>query len=521
MSTWTGNPAAQRYSERMPQNTFPRSSGILLHPTSLPGPFGIGDLGPAAYRWVETLAAMKQRWWQILPLGPTGAGDSPYQSFSAFAGNINLLSPELLERDGLVSSSLWAGQSFPDDRVDYNRVSPFKQGLLRAAWDAFRGGRARQLQDDFTRYCATEKDWLDGYAVFMAIRESLGGAHLPDWPADLLRRDPVAVGAVEKPLAAEIQMHRFGQFLFDRQWSALRAFAAERGIGIIGDAPIFMSPDSSDVWMNPEQFLLDAERRPTVVAGVPPDYFAADGQHWGNPIYDWKKMAADGFQWWTARLKRNLKQVDLLRLDHFRGFVQAWHIPANESTARNGKWVDGPGVALFDHFRKALGGLPLIAEDLGVITPDVDAVRIACGLPGMKVIQFALDTPKNPYWPHNYEPLCVCYTGTHDNDTTNGWWATLDERSRGYLAGYLGRDVRDPAWDLIRMAWGSVAVIAIAPLQDVLSLGGDARMNRPGVGAGNWRWRFLPLQFTGELVQRLAGYTQLYNRLPAEVTPVR
>jgi 4-alpha-glucanotransferase len=500
----------------MPPSTLRRSSGILLHPTSLPGRFGIGDLGPAAYRWVETLAAMRQSWWQVLPLGPTAAGDSPYQSFSAFAGNINLLSPELLERDGLVSSLFWAGQNFPDDRVDFARVSSFKRSLLRAAWDAFRSGKSAHLKEDFTSYGEAESEWLDGYAVFMAIRESLGGADLIAWPRDLLHRDPVALAAVEKPLAAEIAMHRFGQFLFDRQWSALREFAAERKIGMIGDAPIFVAPDSADVWMHPELFLLDADRRPKVVAGVPPDYFAENGQHWGNPIYDWGRMSANGYAWWAARLKRGLEQVDLIRLDHFRGFVQAWHIPASETTAKNGKWVDGPGADLFIQLHKRLGDLPIIAEDLGLITPDVENVRLEFALPGMKVLQFAFDTPKNQYWPHNYEPLCVCYTGTHDNDTTNGWWATLDPKNRGYLAAYIGRRVEDPAWDMIRLAWGSVAAIAMAPIQDVLSLGGEARMNRPGVADDNWRWRFRPQQFNQELVDRLSGFTELYNRLPAE-----
>jgi 4-alpha-glucanotransferase len=504
------------YFEYMMHASLPRSSGILLHPTSLPGPFGIGDLGPSAYRWIETLAAMRQSWWQILPLSPIGDSASPYQSFSAFAGNIHLLSPELLERDGLVSSSFWAGQTFSNERVDYPRVTEFKKALLRTAWDSFRGGRASNLKSEFADYCEAEKSWLDGYATFMAIHESLGNTALADWPDDLLRRKPVALAAVEGPLASEIQMHRFGQFLFDRQWKAIREYAADRSIGIIGDAPIFVSPDSSDVWTNPDQFLLDATRRPSVVAGVPPDYFAAEGQHWGNPIYDWDRMAKDGYAWWVARLKRNLEQVDLIRLDHFRGFVQAWHIPAKETTAKNGKWVDGPGGALFEQLRKSLGGLPLIAEDLGLITPDVDAVRLEFALPGMKVLQFAFDTPKNQYWPHNYDPLCVCYTGTHDNDTTNGWWAALDEKNRGYLAAYIGRRVEDPAWDMIRLGWSSVATIAIAPLQDILSLGGDARMNRPGVADGNWGWRFRMDQFHAGLTSRLAGLTELYNRLPAE-----
>lgn len=501
----------------MSQPELSRSSGVLLHPTSLPGPFGIGDLGPAAYRWVETLAAMKQTWWQILPLGPTGAGDSPYQSYSAFAGNINLLSPELLEQDGLVSPALWAGKHFPDTHVDYAQVTPFKAALLRAAWDSFRGGKGTVSRDEFEAYCAAEKSWLDGYAVFMAIREALGGASLPDWPEDLLRRVPAAVAAVEQKQANEVQMHRFGQFLFDRQWAALRKYAAGRGIKVIGDAPIFVALDSADVWCNPDQFLLDPDRRPTVVAGVPPDYFAADGQHWGNPLYDWGRMAATGYKWWADRARRDLARVDLIRLDHFRGFRQAWHIPAAEKTAVKGKWVDGPGAAFFERLRTDLGGLPFIAEDLGVITPDVDALREQFALPGMKVIQFALDTPKNPYWPHNFtDRRCVCYTGTHDNDTAAGWWHNLDERTRGFLVAYVGHPVTDPAWELIRLTWGSVAEIAIAPLQDVLGLGGITRMNRPGVATGNWMWRVRQSDFPPAVIDRMRGVTQLYNRLPPE-----
>ena len=500
----------------MSSDPLSRSSGILLHPTSLPGPFGIGDLGPTAYRWVETLAAMKQSWWQVLPLGPTGAGDSPYQSYSAFAGSVNLLSPELLERDGLVSSSLWAGQAFPADRVDYAPVTHFKSGLLRAAWDGFRAGKGTRLRGEFDAYCSRERGWLPDYSAFMAIRDSLDGRGLLDWPDDLLRRVPAALAAVEQPLAAEIGMHRFGQFLFDRQWSALKRFAAERGVRLVGDAPIFVALDSADVWANPGEFLLDRNLRPTVVAGVPPDYFSADGQHWGNPLYDWGRMAANGFAWWAGRMRRGLEQVDYLRLDHFRGFQQAWHIPAGEKTAKGGKWVDGPGAKLFHSLHATLGRLPLIAEDLGLITPDVIALRDSLGLPGMKVLQFAVDTPKNLYWPHNFDPACVCYTGTHDNDTTNGWWAVLDSKNRHYVSEYIGRPVQDAAWDMIRLAWSSVAVLAIAPLQDVLSLGAEARMNRPGVAEGNWRWRVRPEQFHRGLADRLAGLTELYNRLPAE-----
>jgi 4-alpha-glucanotransferase len=491
---------------------IPRSSGILLHPTSLPGPFGIGDLGPVAYRWVETLAAMKQSWWQVLPLGPTGDGDSPYQSFSAFAGSVNLLSPELLEKDGLIKSELWAGEEFPIDQVDYAHVTSFKSKLLRSAWNAFRGGTAAHLSAEFEEYCKTQASWLDDYARFVAIREAFGGKPLLEWPRDVSARNPVALGELDKKLAEEIRMHKFGQYLFDRQWRAIKTFAAQKGIRIIGDAPIFVALDSSDVWAHPDEFLLDGEGRPTVVAGVPPDYFSADGQHWGNPIYNWVRMETTGFAWWCARVRRQLEQVDLIRLDHFRGFCQAWHIPAGEKTARAGKWVDGPGLKLFDTLRSALGKLPFIAEDLGVITPDVVALRTSLGLPGMRVIQFALDGPSNLYWPHNYEPNTVCYTGTHDNDTVNGWYATLNDRDRNYLAQTLGKPIGDPALDLVGAAWASVAVIAAAPLQDVLSLGGEARMNRPGVPTGNWRWRFRLDQFRPEAITRLGELTVTYNR---------
>ena len=298
---------------------------------------------------------------------------------------------------------------------------------------------------------------------------------------------------------------------------ALKKFAAARGVRVIGDAPIFVALDSADVWANPDQFLLDADRQPTVVAGVPPDYFAADGQHWGNPNYDWARMEATGFAWWCARVRRQLEQVDLLRLDHFRGFCQAWHIPAAEKTARVGKWVDGPGIKLFERLRTAQGGLPIIAEDLGLITPDVIALRDALGLPGMRVIQFALEGPTNPHWPHNFVPNCACYTGTHDNDTVNGWYAKLNERDRNYLAQTLGKEGGDAAWELIRAAWASVSVLAVVPLQDVLSMGSEARMNKPGVATGNWRWRFRLDQFRPDAIGRVAELTTLFNRVPSEV----
>ena len=499
-----------------------RSSGVLLHPTSLPGPFGIGDLGPEAYRWVEALASARQTWWQILPLGPTGAGNSPYQSFSAFAGNVNLLSPEHLVRDGLLSRQFLGRAAFPDGWVDYDRVAAFKRAMLREAWDHFRGGKGPAgLTEEFEQYRKTESSWLDDYALFTAVREFVGGASLANWPAEIRQRDPKALAALEDRLSADVMMTRFGQFLFDRQWAALRAFAREKRVKILGDAPIFVSGDSSDVWANPDQFLLDAHGQPTAVAGVPPDYFSPTGQHWGNPLYDWDRMAATGYAWWAARLRRQFAQVDFIRLDHFRGFAAAWHIPAGEKTAINGRWVPGPGRKFFDRLAADLGSLPVLAEDLGVITKDVDDLRIGLGLPGMRVLQFMLGSPDNPYWPHNFETNTAVYTGTHDNDTSNGWYAKLDDGQRWQLGEYLGRAVPSAAWELIRLAWSSVAVLAIAPAQDLLDLGGDCRMNTPGVAAGNWGWRIAPQQWKPDAIQRLATLTYIYDRDPNVARPAK
>ncbi len=496
-----------------------RSSGILLHPSSLPGPFGIGDLGPVAHRWVDTLAAAKQSWWQVLPLGPTGLGDSPYMSFSAFAGNINLLSPELLEKEGLVTNAPWAGLSFPDHEIDYPKVAAFKGELLKTAWEGFRIGKAAGLRPLFDTYCKDESNWLDDYALFQAIRGKLENAERSRWPKEILTRQPVALASLLKELEADVMRHKFGQFLFDLQWAALKAYAKEKGIGIIGDVPIFVAGDSADVWANPTQFLLKADGTQTVQAGVPPDYFSEDGQLWGNPIYNWEAMKKDKFRWWVARLKRTLSQVDLVRLDHFRGFAQAWHVPVGDKTAKGGKWVDGAGEKLFQTVKTALGGLPFIAEDLGLITPDVVALRTGFDLPGMRVIQFAVGDPKNPYQPHNYEPATVVYTGTHDNDTTVGWYAGLSDQDKNFWTEYLGRPISwTRLWSSFASAWvPSVAVLAIAPLQDVLGLGTEARMNMPGLAEGNWQWRFRPEQFKPGMIERLAELTVRYRRVsPAQ-----
>jgi 4-alpha-glucanotransferase len=497
-----------------------RASGILLHPTSLPGPYGIGDVGPAAFRWVDILARAKQSWWQVLPLGPTGYGDSPYQCFSAFAGNIYLLSPERLQKDGLLTASDLAGVSFADERVGYGRVIPFKLAMLHLAWQNFKAGRVPGMRSLFEQYREENRAWLADFALFMALKDAREGAPWQTWPRELQRTGIVNsfLDVTRQELADEIGLHEFGQFLFARQWSAVREYAHAHDIKIIGDAPIFVASDSADVWANPSLFLLDSAMSPKVVAGVPPDYFSPTGQLWGNPLYDWKAMRSANYAWWVARLRATLATVDLVRLDHFRGFMAAWHVPFGEHTAVNGRWVPGPGAELFTHLQAELKGLPLIAEDLGEITPDVFEVRDRFNLPGMKVLQFAFDKPSNPFLPHNYRtPNCVVYTGTHDNDTTRGWYAQIPDYERHYLHRYLSRDGSDIAWDLIRLAWSSSADLAVAPAQDVLDLGTDARMNLPGRPDHNWQWRLHADAFTDAIVSRLAELTELFGRVPEVV----
>jgi 4-alpha-glucanotransferase len=498
---------------------LPRGSGILLHPTSLAGPYGIGDLGPSAHAWIDTLVRANQTWWQMLPVGPTGFGESPYQSYSTFAGNLNLLSPDLLIRDGLLRADDVAGHGFPNDRVDYAAVEPFKLGLVRRAYAVYRGGSANHLRAAYDEFLHERRTWVGDYALFMAVKDAHGGRPWYEWPAGLRGREAGALASARHELADAVGLHLFGQFLFFRQWQGLRQYAREKGIRLIGDVPIFVAGDSADVWAYPEGYLLDADRRPRVVAGVPPDYFARTGQLWGNPHYDWDAMRRTGFAWWVARLRATLDLVDLVRLDHFRGFLAAWQVPAGELTAVNGRWVPGPGEELFAALEADLGGLPFIAEDLGEITPDVYALRDALGLPGMKVLQFAFDKPTNPFLPHNYTPNCVAYTGTHDNDTTRGWYATVPATERDYYRRYVARDGSDVAWDLIRLAWSSAADLAIAPLQDVLDLGTEARMNVPGTPGGNWRWRVPPGLPDGWALGRLIEMTEVYGRTPVARDP--
>jgi 4-alpha-glucanotransferase len=493
--------------------TSPRASGLLLHPTSLPGPYGIGDLGPAAYAWVDTLVRAGQKWWQVLPLGPTGYGDSPYQCFSAFAGNPYLVSPESLVQDGLIAASDLANLHFPEDRVDFGPVIQFKVALLGRAWERFKAGAATALKPELEDFCDEAGEWLDDFALFMALKDAHGGASWLSWELPLVRRDPQALDEARARLSDGIRQHQFRQFLFFKAWRALKAHANTQGVRLIGDIPIFVAIDSADVWAHPQIFQLDEKRQPAAVAGVPPDYFSKTGQLWGNPLYDWEALKATGYDWWVERFRAALGQVDLVRLDHFRGFEAYWRIPAGMPTAEVGEWTPGPGAELLVNLRDALGGLPLIAEDLGVITPAVEALRDDFHLPGMKILQFAFGgATEDRFLPHTYEHNCVVYTGTHDNDTTRGWYEAAAEAERDLFRRYAARDGIDVAWDFIRLAWSSVADLAMAPLQDVLSLGTQARMNLPGRPSGNWSWRFRAGALTPPMIARLAELTELYAR---------
>jgi 4-alpha-glucanotransferase len=494
---------------------FTRGSGILLHPTSLPGPWGIGDVGPEAHRFVDFVAEAGCALWQVLPLGPTGYGDSPYQCFSAFAGNPYLVSPDLLLEDGLVTREDLATPGFPEAAVDFGAVIPWKLAMLRRAYERFEAGGLPALRDAFARFRVEQRRWLDDYALFMAIKHSEGGRAWCDWPEPLRRREPAALEEAAARLADEVRREAFSQFLFFRQWSALRAHAAGRGVRIIGDVPIFVAYDSADVWAHPGLFFLDDAGRPTVVAGVPPDYFSETGQLWGNPLYRWSVHRAEGYAWWIERLAAVLAMVDIVRLDHFRGFAAYWEVPAGDATAERGRWVEGPGADFFRMVRKRLGELPLIAEDLGKITPDVLELRDTFELPGMVILQFAWWGTQSAYLPHRHRVHSVVYTGTHDNDTSRGWYASAPEHERDLLRRYLGRDGSDPATDLIRAAWASVAVFALAPMQDLLGLGGEARMNLPGRESGNWGWRIAPGAAGEGQALRLRELNRLYGRLAA------
>jgi 4-alpha-glucanotransferase len=491
---------------------FERASGILLHPTSLPGPYGIGDLGPAAYQWLDWLAGTGSRLWQVLPLGPTGFGDSPYQCFSAFAGNPYLISPELLLQQGLLGREDLAGMPDWDPlRVDFGRLYEWKPGLLIKAFRKFEADPG-QLRPAVEAFRAENALWLEDYALFMAVKESHGGGSWDVWPQELRERTPSALQAARSALAGSIRQHIFIQFLFDRQWQALHAYAQAKGVRIIGDVPIFVAYDSSDVWAHPDLFYLDETGRPSVVAGVPPDYFSPTGQLWGNPLYNWQVHRASGFSWWLERLRFTLKNIDILRIDHFRGFAGYWEIPGKARTAEHGRWVPGPGEDFFRAVEAGLGELPIIAEDLGEITPDVIALRDRFDLPGMKILQFAFSGPDNPFLPHRYGQNCIAYTGTHDNDTARGWYASAPMHEKDFARRYLRVDGQDIAWDLIRAIWASTASFALAPLQDFLDLGTEARMNFPSRLGDNWSWRMGEAALQPGLQEAIRELNHLYQR---------
>lgn len=497
--------------------SFSRSGGILLHPSSLPGPYGIGDIGPQAYQFVDWLASTGCKLWQVLPLGPTGYGDSPYQCFSAFAGNPYLISFDALIEDGFLRENDFADSpAFQPARVEYGQLIPWKLQILQTAFSRLPSA-PDQVREDFDRFRAENAAWLEDYALFMALKEANGGGPWSDWDEALRKREPSVMQRARSEYQSDILRHSFYQFLFFRQWHKLRAYASKRDIQIIGDIPIFIAYDSADAWANPELFFLDEKSLPTVVAGVPPDYFSVTGQLWGNPLYRWDVHKASGYAWWLERFRSVLNFVDIVRLDHFRGFAGYYEIPYGAPTAETGQWRTGPGKDFFSTVSREFSGsenstLPIIAEDLGVITPDVVALRDGFNLPGMKILQFGFTGADNAFLPHNYRTNCVAYTGTHDNDTAIGWLDSAPPEERTFALRYLHSDGSDFAWDLIREVWSSVAVYAIAPMQDVLSLGTEARMNYPSRLGGNWEWRMGADDMNEALAERLHEFNELYLR---------
>ena len=493
--------------------SFPRASGILLHPTSLPSRYGIGDLGPEAYRFIDFLHESGQSIWQVLPLGPTGYGDSPYQCFSAFAGNPLLISPDMLIEQGHLPPEIKDTPVFSTERVDYGPVITYKMKLLRTAFEHWQSKSSDQEQTEFAAFCESKSSWLDDYALFMSLKERHQGAAWHTWEKDIAARQAEALAYWKEALAEKIKYHKYLQHQFYKQWAALRQYAQQHGIRLVGDMPIFVAHDSADVWAHPDLFHLDSDGKPTVVAGVPPDIFSETGQLWGNPLYRWEHMAQTGYGWWVERFRAMLELVDIVRLDHFRGFEAYWEVPATAETAIHGRWVKGPGADFFLSLEQALGKLPIIAEDLGTITPEVEALRERFGFPGMRILQYAFESDaQNQFLPHNYVRNCVAYTGTHDNDTIIGWFNSRTEQERQAVLDYFGTDGGDISWDCIRWLFASVADTVIVPLQDVLSLGPEARMNYPSRLGGNWSWRFLPEALTPEIRSRLRKLTEIYGR---------
>ena len=495
-----------------PQHDTRRAAGVLLHPTSLPGRYGIGDLGNELVAFLDWAASAGMKLWQVLPLNPPGYGASPYGCLSSFAGNPLLISPQRLLQEGLLEAEdVHDVPMFPAERVEFERVMPYKSALLRTSWNRFNASANAELSTSLDAFIAApeQQEWLDDYALYMALKERAGGAPWWEWDRALMTREPEAIAIARNELAEEIRFWCYLQWLFIRHWNIVREAAHARGIRIMGDVPIYVAGDSADVWGHRELFELDENGQPTVVAGVPPDYFSATGQRWGNPLYRWDAMRATEYRWWVARVRTNLRFADIIRLDHFRGFAAYWEIPASEPTAVHGRWMPGPGASLFDAIRKSLGELPLVAEDLGFITEDVHELRKTIGVPGMKILQFGFAQDDSPHLPHRFENATVAYTGTHDNDTARGWFEQAGEDERARTISYLGNEV---TWGLIRAAYTSVADVAIVPVQDILGLGSEARMNTPGKEADNWSWRLAPAALTRDHAENLRRLAVICGR---------
>ena len=495
---------------------FERSSGILFHPTSLPGKYGIGTLGKEAYAFIDFLKKSKQKLWQIFPLGPTGYGDSPYQSFSSFAGNPYLIDFDLLIEAHLLSEEDLKDIFFGDNEeyIDYGAIYNQKYPLLRKAYENFKSSDNNEMKGSLENFKRENSSWLNDYSLYISLKNHFNGLPWNEWAQDIKNREDGAMHHYRSELADDIEYHNFIQFLFFKQWGDVKRYANENGIKIIGDIPIFVAADSSDAWANPEIFLFDEERKPVKVAGVPPDYFSATGQLWGNPLYNWQKLKETNYSWWVERVRANLSTCDIIRIDHFRGFEAYWAVPYGDDTAINGQWEPGPGIDLFNAIKSQLGELPIIAEDLGLMTQGVIDLREATGFPGMKILGFAFDSgEENDYLPHTYTKNCVVYTGTHDNDTLIGWFQKAKEEDRQFARDYLNSRSDDEIhWNAIRGAWSSVASMAISPVQDFLGLGSEARINTPGVAAGNWQWRLRHGVLTDELAERIAKLTRVYSR---------
>ncbi|MGM0368884.1 MAG: 4-alpha-glucanotransferase, partial [Bacillota bacterium] len=498
---------------------FERSSGVFLHPTSLPGKYGIGSLGKEARQFIDFLSEAGQKVWQMCPLGPTGYGDSPYQCFSAFAGNPYLISLEKLVEVGYLSEeNLDTKQEFPKKKVDYGAVIDFKIPLLRKAFNSFKKSASKEEREDFVNFCSENQAWLEDYALFRAVKGKFDERAWSEWDEDIKFREKEALKRYRAESEEEIEFRKFMQYIFFKQWAEVKNYANQQGVKILGDIPIFVAMDSADAWANPEMFCFDENLKPTKVAGVPPDYFNEEGQLWGNPLYDWDQLKEQDYQWWIDRVENQLDLVDIIRLDHFRGFAQYWAVPSESETAINGEWEDAPGKELFKAVRDELGELPIVAEDLGVVTDDVEELRDYFDFPGMKILQFAFDNQEeNDYLPPYETENCIVYTGTHDNNTTLGWYQEdikkEDEKEMDQaLDKFLEDRHNDIVWDLIELGWQSKAVMAIAPLQDFLTLDSSARFNVPGTSSGNWQWRYTKDLIDDELITRIKGVTERNNR---------